>query len=82
LCESDGSTEWASKSAVLELGNADVGSASDGAGAGHTSWHLDLDWEVGGLGSGETANADTWDVGGDLCGLESSGVASSGGGVD
>ena len=62
LGECDRSTEGTGKSAVLELGNTGVGGASDGAGAGHASWHLDGDGEVHGLSSGETANADAWDV--------------------
>jgi len=43
---------------------------------------LDGDGEVHGLGCGETANADTWDVLGDIGTLEGSGVGSTGGGID
>jgi hypothetical protein len=82
LCEGDGATEGAGKGRVLELGNADARGAADGAGAGHARWHLDGDGEVHGLGSGETADADTWDVLGDGCGLEGTRVGSTGGGVD
>jgi len=82
LCECDRATEGAGEGRVLELGNADVGGAADGAGASHAGGHLDGDWEVHSLGGGETANADTWDVLGDGCGLEGGGVASAGGGVD
>jgi hypothetical protein len=82
LGECNGSTEWSGESSVLELGNADVAGTADGTGAGHASWHLDLDWEIHDGGSGETANADTWNVGGDLCGFEGSDVSSTGGTVD
>lgn len=62
LGEGDGAAKWAGKGTVLELGNAGVGGASDGAGAGHASWHLDGDGEVHGLCCGETTDADTWDI--------------------
>jgi len=80
--ECSGATEWASEGGVHETDNADVVGATGGAGAGHASWHLDLDWEVGGLGGGETANANTWHVRGDLCVLERRCVGTSGCGVD
>jgi len=63
-------------------GNADVVRATSRAGASHASWHLDLDGEVGGAGSGETADADARDVLGDLGVLERSWVRTGGGGVD
>jgi len=80
--ECSGATEWAGEGGVLETDDADVVGATGGAGAGHASWHLDLDWEVGGLSCGETANANTWDVLGDLCVLERSWVSASGCWVD
>lgn len=61
---------------VLHLDNADVGSRSNGTGAGHASWHLDLDWEVSGSGGRDTSH-ETWDILGDLGLLESSWVSSS-----
>ena len=82
LSEGSGATEGTSESAVLEADNADVASATGGTRAGHTLGHLDLDGEVGGSGSGETANTDTGDVLGDLGILECSGVGTARGGVD
>lgn len=82
LGEGSGATEGTSQCAVLHADNADVAGATDGAGAGHASGHLDGDGEVHGLGSGETANANTGNVLGDLGGLEGSGVGATGGRVN
>ena len=82
LGEGSGATEGTGESAVLEADNADVAGATGGTLAGHALGHLDLDGEVGGGSSGETANADTRDVLGDLCILECGGVGSARGGVD
>lgn len=82
LGEGSGATEGTSQCAVLHADNADVAGATDGAGAGHASGHLDSDGEVHGLGSGETANANTGDVLGDLSSLEGSGVGATGGRVN
>jgi len=82
LGEGSRATEWASESSILETDNADVVGATSRAGAGHASWHLDLDWEVHNGGSGETTNSDTWNVLGDLSVLESSWILSTGCGVD
>ena len=48
----------------------------------HASWHLDLDWEVSGLGSGETTEANAGHVLGDLGILECGWVSATGGGVN
>lgn len=82
LGEGSGATEGTSQCAVLHADNADVAGATNGAGAGHASGHLDGDGEVHGLGSGETANAKAGDVLGDLSGLEGSGVGATGGRVN
>jgi len=82
LSESGRATEWSSKSRVLETNNADVVGTTSRSGAGHASWHLDLDGEVGGLSCGETANADSWHVLDDLGILEGSWVGASGSGID
>jgi len=80
--EGSGATEWASEGSVLEADDADVVRATSGTRAGHASWHLDLHWEVGGLGSRETANSDAGNVLGDFSILERSWVGTSGCGID
>lgn len=70
LGEGDGSAEGTGERRVLELGNADTGSATDGSRAGHAGWHLDGDGEIHGLSSRQAANANAGNVLGDCCGLE------------
>lgn len=75
-------TEGTGQSRVLQTDNADVAGTADGALAGHASRHLDVDGEVGGLGSRQTANANTGHVLGDLGVLEGAGVGTTGSGVN
>jgi len=82
LCECNGSTERSGSGSVLELGDTDTGGTGDGSRADGSGWHLDGDWEIHGGCGGETTDADTWDVLGDLSGLEGSGISSSGGGIN
>jgi len=70
-------TERPGKRGVLETQNADVVNAACAAGASGAFGHLDLDGEVGGLSSGEAANANAGHVLGDLCVLEGRGVFAS-----
>lgn len=82
LGESDGATEGTGEGGVGHAGNADVVGATDRAGAGHASGHLDGDGEVHGGSAGETTDADAGNVLGHLSILEGSGVSAAGGGID
>lgn len=82
LGECSGAAKGTGERGVLHADDADVGGATDGAGAGHASGHLNSDGEVHGLGTRETANANARDVLGDLSVLEGSGVLATRGRVD
>ena len=82
LRESNGSTEWTGSSAVAYAGNADVVDTSNSSIAGHAGRHLDLHGELSASSERDTLDTETWDVLGDLGGLEGSLVSSTGGAID
>lgn len=77
LGESRRATEGTRKGGVLDSDDANVAGTTNAAGAGHASRHLDLYGEVGSGSPGETADTDSRNVLGDLCGLEGARVGST-----
>lgn len=82
LGEGTRATEGSGTSTVADADDADIVGAADTTVAGHSLGHLDLHGEVGVGGKGQTAEADSGDILGNLSGLEGSCVCAARGAVD